>query len=57
MKPSNTLSCKANIDQDSRSDIVDVININSNMPDDFKSSMDREADKTANPLITQRIHN
>ena len=50
-------NCKANTDQESRSDNVDVINTNSNMPDYLKSSTDREADTRASWLITQRIHN
>ena len=45
MEPSSGLSCKVNIDWESRSDNVDAININSNMQDYFRSSTEREADK------------
>ena len=37
VEPSIALSCKANTDQESRSDNVDVINTNSNMLDYFRS--------------------
>ena len=57
MELSSALSCKANTDWESRSDDTDVININSNMPDYFRSSTDREANKRPSQLIMQRIQN
>ena len=42
MKPAGTQSCRANEKNDSRSDNADVININPNMPDDFRSSTKRQ---------------
>ena len=39
--------CQANTDIDSRSDNEDVINSNSNMPDYFRPSTGREADRKA----------
>ena len=57
MEPSSAPSCKANTDWERRSDNMDVININSNMPDFFRSSMVREVGKRDNQLITQSIHN
>ena len=41
MELSSTLSCKANTDIEGRSDNVDVINSNSNMPDYFRSNTNR----------------
>ena len=46
-KLSSTLSCKANTDCKNRSDNVDIISTNPNMPGYFRSSMDREAEKRA----------
>ena len=57
MKPSGIPSYKANTDWESGSDNVNVMNTNSNMPDYFRCNTDREADKRASQLITQRIHN
>ena len=45
MVPSIALSCKVHTDQESRSDNADVFNANSDMPDYFRCSMDRDADK------------
>ena len=56
IKPSSTPSCKANTDGEIRSDNVDVINANANMPDYFRSSTDREVDKGVSWALTQRIH-
>ena len=56
VEPSSTLSCKANMDIDGRSDNADIIISISNMPDYFRSSTSREADSKSGQLITQRIH-
>ena len=42
MKPAGTLSCRANEENENRSDNAYVININPNMPDDFTSSTKRQ---------------
>ena len=50
LEQSSTLSCKANTDWQSRSDNANVIRINSNMLDHFRSSTSREADKKRKPI-------
>ena len=57
MRPCSAPSCKANTDWQSRSDNADVISTTSNMPDYFRSNTDREADKRAGQLTTQRTNN
>ena len=57
MTPSSTLTIKTNTGQEIRSYNEDVINTISNMPDYFRFSTDKETDKRANQLITQRIQN
>ena len=45
---SSSLSCKASADQESRSDNVYVNNINSNIPDYFRSSTEKQMKGQAN---------
>ena len=53
MKPSRTLSCNANPDQESRSDYLHTIDINSNMLHYFTPNTGLGADKRESCLITQ----
>ena len=57
IKPSGAQNCKESTDQDIRSDNAGVINANLNMPDYFRSSTDREAEKWVSQVLMQRIHN
>ena len=47
---------QSNIDIVGRSENVDGLNIDSNMPDYFTSSTNREEDQMASQLFPQRIH-
>ena len=55
IQPFNAPSCKANTDQEIKSNNVDAIDANSNMPEYFRPRMDRVADKSAGQILIQRI--
>ena len=54
---SSALCCKANTDQEIKSDSEGVNDANPNIPDYFRSSTDRVADKSTSHVLMQRIHN
>ena len=56
IKLSSTQSCKPNTDWEIKSDNEDVFTFNPNVPNYFRSSTGREADKRENLALTQRIH-
>ena len=56
MEAASALSFRAHMDTDSRSDSMDTINSNPNIPDYFRSSTDKEAEKKESHLIIQNIH-
>ena len=53
MQVSNSSSCKANEVKQIKVDNADVNDANSNMPDYFKSSINRVADKRASQVLRE----
>ena len=53
-QPSNAPSCKANMGLQIKTDTMDLNDANSNMPDYFRSSINRTADKRASQVIMHK---
>ena len=54
IQPSNISSCKANTGQWIKTDNADVIDADSNMPDYFRSSINRTADKKPTQVLKKK---
>ena len=57
IKASNSINCKANKAQQIKVTNVDVNDANSNMPNYFRSSINRAADKRASQVLMNKTHN
>ena len=57
MQTSNNHSCKANKVQQIKADSANVNDGNSNMPDYFRSRINKAADKRACQVLMSKIHN
>ena len=57
MQAPNGPSCKANKGQQIKKDNVDLNDLNSNMLDYFRSSINRPGDKRATQALINKIHN
>ena len=53
-QPSNSPSCKANEGQQIKTDNVDIHDGNANIPDYFRSNINRAADKSASQVFLQK---
>ena len=51
IQPSSRSSCKANTGQQVKTDNMDLVDANSNMPDYFRSSINRAVDKRVSQVL------